>query len=435
MRIQFISNTLRPQFIKLILFSFLFVLSSCKPEQMESEATTTTTKVIPKVADGMAVAANGAFLKNSAAYFERHQRASGRLEYIINPEGTSSDNGIYNVVRHAGALYSLAAYIEHAGDRQFDELWKKASDYMWTTNVLPIPDTKTLAIWSVPGENFYENSFAKAKIGATGLALVAWMIGERIGLAQYPREEVQRLGDFLLYMQEEDGQFYNSYHEKAGRVDFGKYQYYPSESALGLCFLYEQDPLDKWLQGAIKAVSVPAKNQEEMAAKPIDHWDLIAIAKVFDILVAEGKDTTSYDYLLEYSRWLVDRLLLEYEESTVKGSFTSDYGTTPTATRIEGLTAILPYLEPESARADATKRAIGEAVEFLRDSQIKEGRLAGGIPLSTVKKDTATSEESQFAIDKFNSKAAEIRIDYLQHAMSAVLGHDILCKKGLMTGG
>ncbi|MBX2876674.1 MAG: hypothetical protein KTR30_31450 [Saprospiraceae bacterium] len=435
MRILFISNTLRPQPFTIILFSFLLVLCSCEPAPKQAEAVSTKreTTAEPKQAGETEVAANGAFLKASAAYFERHQRPSGRLEYIINPEGTSSDNGVYNVVRHAGALYSLAAYIEYTGDRQFEELWLKASDYMWDTNVLPIPDTKTLAIWSVPGENFYEDSFAKAKIGATGLALVAWMIGERAGLAQYPRKEVQKLGDFLLYMQAEDGQFYNTYHEKAGQVDFGRYQYYPAESALGLSYLYELDPQEKWLEGAIKTVSVPARNQAEMASKPIDHWDLIAIAKIFDILVAEGKDTTSYAYLLDYSRWMVDRLLLEYEASEVKGSFTNNYGTTPTATRVEGLTAILPYLEPDSERTLATKKAIREAVEFLWASQIREGKLAGGVPLSTVKKDAATSKESKFAIDQFNKRAAEVRIDYLQHAMSAVLGYDILCRKGIMT--
>lgn len=434
MQIQIISSTLRAQNTRFILFTLLFVISGCKPDQKESKPIPPENRTVLTAAEGIEVEANGVFLQSSAAYFERHQRPSGRFEYIINPEGTSNDNGIYNVVRHAGALYSLAAYIQHAGDRQFDDVWIKASDYMWETNVQPIGDTKTLAIWSVPGENFYEDSFAKAKIGATGLALVAWMIGEEIGLVQYPREKVQQLGDFLLYMQEEDGQFYNSYHEKAGRVDFAKYQYYPAESALGLCFLYERDPQDKWLQGAIKAVSVPARNQEAMAEKPIDHWDLIATAKIFDILKAEGKDLRPYAYLLDYSKWLVDRLLLEYESSAVKGSFTNDHGTTPTATRIEGLTAILPYLEADSKRTADTKKAIVEAVEFLRNSQIKEGKLAGGIPLSTVKKDTAISKEPKFAIDRFNKKAAEIRIDYLQHAMSAVLGHDILCSEELMSG-
>ncbi|NRB53770.1 MAG: hypothetical protein HRU41_39325 [Saprospiraceae bacterium] len=434
MRIQYISDTLRLQSIYFILFSLLFVLNGCKPEQKESTPTSTEAQNKPPTTEGAEGEVNVAFLRTAAAYFERHQRPSGRLEYIINPEGTSSDNGVYNVVRHAGALYSLAAYIEHTGDRQFDEVWKKASDYMWETNVLPIPDTKTLAIWSVPGENVYDDSFATAKIGATGLALVAWTIGERTGLAQYPREKVQQLGDFLLYMQVEDGQFYNTYHQKAGRVDLGRYQYYPAESALGLSFLYELDPQDKWLQGAIKAMNVPAKNREEMAAKPVDHWDLIAIAKLFDILQADGKDITEYDYLLEYSKDLVDRLLLEYEESEVKGSFTGGYGTTPTATRIEGLTAILPYLAPDGKRVIDAKKAVEEAVAFLLDSQIKEGELAGGIPLATVKKDTADRSESRFAIDRFNSKAAEIRIDYLQHAMSAVLGYEILIEKGLMTG-
>ena len=418
-------------------FTFLpllccILLLGCKAEPEKTIDQTAKPDPLQATGDGTTVAANGDFLMSAAAYFQRHQHDNGRLEYLINPEKTSSDNGIYNVVRHAGVLYSLAAYIHYTGDRQFDSTWGKASEYMWEINVKPVDDTGHLAVWSVPGENFYADSFAKAKIGATGLGLVGWILGERLGLAAYLVEDLRKLGDFLLYMQEEDGRFYSSYHERAGRTDLGKYQYYPGEAALGLCFLYEKDKQEKWLEGAIKAISVPANNREEMASKAIDHWDLIATAKVFDILRAAGNDLSDYEYLLTYCQSLVDRLLKEYEESAVKGSFTNDHGTTPTATRIEGLTAIYPYLDPSSTRAEATEVAIREAVAFIRQSQIQQGKLKGGVPLSTVKKDTTESKESQYAIDRYNDKAAEIRIDYVQHAMSAVLGHDLLCKEGLI---
>lgn len=407
-------------------------LAGCKAEPQESTKLVHNATKIQAVGQGVALAEHGDFLVAAANYFQRHQHDNGRLEYLINPEGTSSDNGIYNVVRHAGVLYSLGAYIQHTGDRQFDASWQAASTYMWETNVKPVDKTETLAVWSVPGENFYPESFGKAKIGATGLALVAWTLGERLGLSNYPLSELKKLGDFLLYMQEEDGRFYSSYHEKAGRTDLGRYQYYPGEAALGLCFLYERDPQAKWIDGALKAVSVSANNLAAMASKPIDHWDLIAIAKILDILQEEGKELKNYEYLLTYSQSLVDRLLAEYEQSAVKGSFTNDHGTTPTATRIEGLTAIFPYLNADSDRTRTAGQAIQEAVAFLRASQIQEGRLQGGIPLSPVKKSVEDSGESQFAVNQYNDKAAEIRIDYVQHAMSAVLGYDLLCKNGLL---
>lgn len=408
------------------------MLSGCKTEPQETKDPTPTLTQVPVVGDGTAVVANGAFLVAAAAYFQRHQRDNGRFEYIINPEGTSNDNGVYNVVRHAGSLYSLGTYIQHTGDRQFDDTWQAASTYMWEVNVKPVDNTETWAVWSVPGENFYPDSFGKAKIGATGLGLVAWILGERLGLSNYPLNKLTKLGDFLLYMQEEDGRFYSSYHEKAGRTDLAKYQYYPGEAALGLCFLYEKDPQDKWLEGAISAVSVSAQNLEEMSSKAIDHWDLIAIAKVFDLLKVQGKDLKNYEYLLTYSQSLVDRLLAEYEQSSVQGSFTNDHGTTPTATRIEGLTAIFPYLEQESDRARLVGQSIKEAVAFLQASQIQTGKLKGGVPLSPIKKSSENSRESQFAINRYNNKAAEIRIDYVQHAMSAVLGYDLLCRNGLL---
>ena len=78
--------------------------NGCKPEQKDSTPAPTEAKNVPKATKGTELEANGAFFRSAAAYFERHQRPSGRREYIINPEGTSSDNGVYNVVRHAGAL-------------------------------------------------------------------------------------------------------------------------------------------------------------------------------------------------------------------------------------------------------------------------------------------------------------------------------------------
>lgn len=427
-------TTTRPlyRFTFLWLLLCLVSLSACKDEPPPSTSLPTFPSSVQAEEPGVAVAAHGEFLVSAAAYLQRHQHTNGRLEYLINPEGTSSDNGVYNVVRHAGVLYSLGSYIQHTGDHQFDSSWQKASSYMWEVNVKSVDDTGTLAVWSVPGENFYPASFAKAKIGATGLGLAAWVIGESLGLSSFPISELRKLGDFLLYMQEADGRFYSSYHEKAGRTDLGKYQYYPGEAALGLSFLYQKDPQDKWLEGAINAVSVPARQVEEMAEKAIDHWDLIAIAKLFDILKGQGKNLETYEYLLTYSQTLVDRLLAEYNKSTVKGSFTNNHGTTPTATRIEGLTAIFPYLEQPGERANAVAKAIKEAVTFLRESQIQQGKLKGGVPLSTVKKTAANSQESQFAINRYNRQAAEIRIDYVQHAMSAVLGYDLLCKQGLI---
>ncbi len=407
-----------------------FLLNSCSAEEKPIEKTMASIPV--STANSEAVQPEILnFLQAAGNYFKEHQFENGRFEYLLNTSDKLSGKDIYNVVRHAGVVYALALYGQHTGDSQFSGVLQQASQYLWDINIKAVDNTGHLAVWSVPGENFYVDSFGKAKLGATGLAIAGMIVEERISGEALPLDKLQKLGEFLLYMQLEDGGFYSSYHEKAGRVEPKKYQYYPGEAALGLCALYERDPQAKWLEGAIKAVSLSANALEEMEEKAIDHWDLIAIAKIFDLLKAEGKDLSSYDYLMVYSRRLVERLLAEWNSSTVKGSFMSDYGTTPTATRIEGLTAIAPYLKEDKELLQPTLTVIKEACTFLMNSQFTEGPYKGGIPMATKKKEYENSRESRFAINRYNKIAPEIRIDYVQHAMCALLGYDRLLQLGI----
>ena len=61
--------------------------------------------------------------------------------------------------------------------------------------------------------------------------------------------------------------------------------------------------------------------------------------------------------------------------------------------------------------------AINEGMQFLLRSQIRSGKFAGGIPraIHTLPEDHPQLTKS------FNRRAAEIRIDYVQHALSAML--------------
>ncbi|MEZ5039841.1 MAG: hypothetical protein R2828_08115 [Saprospiraceae bacterium] len=411
-------------------FSILIMIGCQSVEDPNQEIPVTQAPVLGSLAGSDQTVL--ASMQAAGNYFKKHQLDAGRFEYLINPEGTSNDGNLYNVVRHAGVLYALAAYATYTGDMQFNEVLQKASDYLLETNVKPVDDTGCLAVWSVPGENFYKDSFAKAKLGATGLALTGLIMGEQVLGKQYPLDKLQKLGDFLCYMQLEDGGFYATYHEKAGRVEPKMYQFFPGEAALGLCLLYQRDKQQKWLDAAIKAVSLPANTMEETEKKAIDHWDLIAIAKVFEVLNAEGQSLTTYDYLKTYSRRLVERLLAELAASPIPGCFTDNWTTTPTATRLEGLTAAMRWLPADDALMPDLKKAIPLGCQFLMDAQLKEGPHAGGIPMAVKKKDLESGGESRFAKERFNNHAAEIRIDYVQHVMCALLGYHQLIQQGLL---
>jgi hypothetical protein len=62
--------------------------------------------------------------------------------------------------------------------------------------------------------------------------------------------------------------------------------------------------------------------------------------------------------------------------------------------------------------------AIAPAIRFLLRSQVKEGRHRGAVPRAIARLPDAP--------DKFNQRVTEVRIDYVQHAVSAWLAYAAL---------
>ena len=103
------------------------------------------------------------------------------------------------------------------------------------------------------------------------------------------------------------------------------------------------------------------------------------------------------------------------------GGFTVDGRTTPTAIRLEGLLAALDFLPADySELRKQMIAAINEGLPFLLRSQIRSGEHAGGIPRAI---QILPEEHPQFK-KSFNRRATEVRIDYVQHALSAMLEYE-----------
>ena len=62
--------------------------------------------------------------------------------------------------------------------------------------------------------------------------------------------------------------------------------------------------------------------------------------------------------------------------------------------------------------------AISWGIEFLLRAQVKSGRYKGAIPRSP-----ARIQSTDPRAVRFNTKATEVRIDYVQHALSAFIGY------------
>jgi hypothetical protein len=237
-----------------------------------------------------------------------------------------------------------------------------------------------------------------------------------------PLDDLQRLGQFLLYMQKDDGGFYSKYLPHAGgRDEQWTSLYYPGEAALGLVMLYERDHQPQWLDAALRALDYLARLREGRTTVEADHWAILATARLQHVCaeVDGGLLTTR---LQQHVVQIAESMLAERPphppRSSLHGCFTDDGRTTPTATRLEGLLAALEVV-PDNQHDLRTRMrsAITDGIEFLLRAYLPSGEHHGAMPraIATLPPGHAAHSRS------FNRRATEVRIDYAQHALSAML--------------
>jgi hypothetical protein len=363
----------------------------------------------------------------AADYLARAVTSSGRFRYRVDPNRRSRRLSGYNVLRHAGAVYALAGYLQRQPDARVQSAMLRAAAYLKTCCLAPLPDQPgTLAIWSLPAVTGRDRP-AVAKLGGAGLGLAALTSVERLSPGFTSLGELRGLARFVITMQKQDGSFYSKFSPTAGgRQDRWQSLYYPGEAALGLLMLYDLDPDPRWIQGAARALGYLARSRASMGEVPADHWALIATERLLR-LAGDRQGLVDEPALLRHTVQISSAILRQQLTSTrdvpQPGGFSPDGRTTPTATRIEGLLAAARIL---SARDDALaadmRSSIERGVVFLRGALIRSGAFAGGVPRAVGRLPPDGSQTRQ----RFNRRAGEIRIDYVQHALSAMLGQSEL---------
>ncbi len=347
--------------------------------------------------------------------------ADGKFVYRVNLNPTVHPKPKYNMLRHAGTMYALAQYETHRPEQTTRDSLKRAAGFLRRT-IRPLPDSPDLlAVWSLPEITGSKNGI-QLKLGGTGLGLVALLSVEHILPGTTPLEDLRRLGRFLVFMQKEDGSFYAKYFpEKGARNDAWISLYYPGEAALGLLLLYEHDPDPLWLRTALQAITYLAQKRSHQPLVEADHWILLATAKLFSFQ-HKLDQVFPQDLFLRHAVQICESILAQRVQlepgSAQYGCFSDDGLTSPTATRLEGLLTALTFLPSQSA--DLRERittAVHLGVGFLLSSQIKAGPYPGGITRAIRRLPISHPKFSS----SFNRRATEIRIDYVQHAISALL--------------
>lgn len=355
-----------------------------------------------------------------ANYLMNQLNKNGYFTYRVNPNVNLRPN--YNMLRHAGAIYSLLMYNEFKADDRSCQAAESAVGFLKQVSIGPVDKIENLlGVWSFP--NTANVDKPQLKLGGSGLGLVALTSLERCRAQSTPLVVMQQLANFICYLQKDDGSFYSKYFPAPiGKDGSWVSLYYPGEAVLGLCLLYEIDRNEKWLTTSLNAINNLYNQRKGKSVVEADHWALIATGRLLNII--QNIDS-SYQYaepvLIDHAVQICESIVSTAhtfpETSPYYGCMTYDGRTTPTATRLEGLINAYTYIPEEniSLRA-AMLDLINNGIQFLMNAQIKGDIYSGGIPMTYV-----ASHDIPGSIDLTNQSNAEIRIDYIQHAISAMI--------------
>ena len=339
----------------------------------------------------------------SMAYLNRNILENGRFQYRnnVNPE-IVYDNKQYNSLRHAGTLYAMYKFEEKEFEKKYYDERIISSKYFVENYIKQIDKTKFVVI-SKPQEEGIKIPIAKS--GAAGIALCA--------LTNLVKEEIidikilQGLGEFLLFMQNEEGNIYAYYDCVKKEINkSAEAIFYPAEAAMGLLELYKIDPQEKWLNAAKRAINNIIKTRKTMDLNmPFDHWSVMAIEEMITNNFVKDEEAGEMRAYAEQMAIPVLSTQITNPKNSYYGAFKDNIRPCSLGTIMEGLASIYKCTKNKQMKSIIFKSlAIGNM--FLNKVQVKTGINAGGLPNS-----------ANWVKAGVTPNASIIRIDNIQHVI------------------
>lgn len=350
----------------------------------------------------------------SMGYIDRNMLEDGRFEYRknVDPE-LGYDNTIYNSLRHAGVLYSMYMYEKYGLVNKYKEDRIKSSKYFVKRYIKKTPENNYCVI-SIPEEEQIRIPIAKS--GAAGVALCA--LSNLAAEGHIKLEILQGLGDFLLSLQNEDGNIYAYYDLKKHEINKeAEAIFYPGEAAAGLIYLYEADPQEKWLNGAKKALMYLAKTRKPMELDiPFDHWSVLAIEKLFKANLVTPEEKATFKAYAEQMAVPTLSKQITNPNNSYFGAFQDNIMPCSLGTIMEGLASIYFCTDNDTLKKVLFK-SLNIGCRFLSQVQVKTGVQAGGLPNS-----------ANWVRAGVTPNASVIRIDNVQHVATGWLKYQNILK-------
>lgn len=336
-------------------------------------------------------------------YLVRQLRDDGSFVYIYKPT-RDREGEDYNFLRHAGSCYALLELFRVTDDARYRDAAQRGIEYLLTHARPPKPADAAAAFEAIvsPGE--------EAKLGGAALAILAILehhdaTGERRWL-----ERAEGLARFIQFMQDDTGRFESKYFY--GRPDAKPFVsiYYPGEAILALTRLARVTGNTTWLnvarRGADYLITVRDASLET-AELPHDHWLLMGLDELDRVT-----DEPLYPrHAARIGEAILNAQRRESANPDWIGTFYDPPRSTPTATRAEALVA----LHRLTTRHGESTRAIESALMLMAAFQLR-------CQLNETNSHFLPRPDRAHGGFRRSLTNFEIRIDYVQHNMSALLG-------------
>jgi DUF1680 family protein len=288
----------------------------------------------------------------------------------------------YNVLRHAGAVWSMLDVYRSVADAGVLEGGRKAIHHLL--------DSYLRFFRSCNNACICEDN--KIKLGGNALSILALLSLYELTGERFLLSIAEQLGHFITSQRTKSGELVHKRYFESGKISDFHSLYYTGEGLLALLALYQATGEKSWLDAVLAMESVLAI--EEYGVEEQSHWMLYTL----ELLANFHLSPECYCHAEKIVLHILDHPeYLHWQRST------------PIACRSEGLLAFLSMPRPDGIDdKKLNKRCLLQVKENLKlqlDFRLSDGSFVRG---------------------GNDQRRNEVRIDYIQHNISSFLHFDRL---------
>ncbi|WP_147803695.1 hypothetical protein [Alkalicoccus halolimnae] len=335
-------------------------------------------------------------------YFKKVVNEKGKMTYIYDP-ARNEKPAKYNILRHAGTIYSMLETYEIEADEEIIRKAELALNYI-------VEETKEVNENGEDALVLVERDVNK--LGGNGLLLVALAKYMKLTGSRQYIDTMQKLAVWMTATQKENGDFgiHKQIFSTKEVTDF-RSDFYTGEAILALANLYELDGNTKWLDSAEQATAYLVETANAGATLETvqsDHWLLYGIRAISRFRPRESfrQHAELMAESIMKSQFSGEKYDLEWQ-----GGYPPQEGrnpkSVPNACKTEGLANVF-YLTEDTEMKKRLADTIKRSIQFQLQMQIRPEKA-----MYFEKKGLSTGAFH----NKF--KVIELRNDFTQHNISS----------------